>query len=58
MPIFPSLVSRGALGDTWVSVRPSDSDPNDPDASALIELVTADGELLATADGHYLGTDE
>ena len=56
VPGLPSLAARGTLGAAWVSVRPSDSDPNDPAATALVELRTADGVPLVTADGHYLGT--
>lgn len=56
MALFPSLAARSALGCAWVIVRPGDSDPNDPAATALIELRTADGLLLVTADGNYLGT--
>jgi len=46
MPLFPSLAVRSALGCAWVTARAGDSDANDPAATALIELRTAD--LAAT----------
>lgn len=57
MALFPSLINRGALAGCWAQVHDF-TDPSDPEITVPIEIKTADGTFLVTADGNYLATDE
>ena len=59
MALFPSLINRGALAGCWARTASDSggSDPSDPEVTAAIEIKSADGILLVTADGNYLATE-
>lgn len=56
MALFPSLIHRGALAGCWAQASNFD-DPTDPEVTVPIEIKSADGILLITADGNYLATE-